>query len=77
MRKSSMLKGIMYQFPCDLYCNQRKIGSFMEFTDLVRKDRIIADELIEFMENNPQQSPYTFRGYNPTDCSSCAKGEYV
>ena len=77
MKTSKMLKGIMYQFPCDLYCNQRKIGSFMEFTDLVRKEKLVADELIDFMTNNPTLSPYTFRGYNPTNCSSCAKGEYV
>ena len=70
MRSNRTLKGIMYQFPCDLYCNERKVGSFMEFTELVKKYSMIADELVAIMEDNPQQSVYTFRGYNHTDCSS-------
>ena len=53
------------------------MGSFRTVAELKKQDELMFNEVVDFIIDDPAFNPYTFRGYNKENCSSCAKGEYV
>ena len=77
MHRKNVIKSLDFEFPCDLYCGQTKMGSFRTVAELKKQDELMFNEVVDFIIDDPAFNPYTFRGYNKENCSSCAKGEYV
>jgi len=64
MNQNNIIKTIDYEFPCDFYCGETKIGSFRTLAELKKKDLLMYKELIDYVKYDPAFMPYSFKAYN-------------
>ena len=65
--KKEIIELIDSFFPCDLYNQNNLIGSFRTFNELRSKDRIMYNEIIDFIRYDPIYSTYTFKNYGSSE----------